>query len=269
MDFGSSSFLYIYVGVLLIELMWSLLILGIGAERFPVVYLTNEGALINANQEIIKERHIGVNFLQRAQIFSTMAELLVSLNAFNKLAPSWEKEDTESLAWPGIIMPSSQHLSSKSKDILSSQDHLFLISDEDLGNLGGEGGTWVVKGDLVYDLNLFLVNPECEADKLRAENAGHKSPEEIFEFFLRDGNARHLLPTFQVGMYYNKKSFCDKGVDFSTISSPFVDIQRDLSLFLGLYCHSLVTGLTVEQCERDSEDALNMKVFSIGLEVRK
>jgi hypothetical protein len=45
----------------------------------------------------------GQAFLRRATFFLPLSEILESLNHFNKLAPAWEREDNESLGWPGII----------------------------------------------------------------------------------------------------------------------------------------------------------------------
>lgn len=74
--------------------------------------------------------------------------LLQSIDKLCKLMPDIEANDTDDIAWPGVLNTRSNHA-------FKSHEELPLIRKADLENHNLDGGLWVVINNKVYDVQDF------------------------------------------------------------------------------------------------------------------
>ena len=99
---------FIIPGVLLPELLISLLMLSIGADSFASIC---QSALVvdSPTKDCAPPlaagaaQLIGLGFLRRSNFVPALRNLLNVVNHFNRQAPGWEREDNEAVGWPGVI----------------------------------------------------------------------------------------------------------------------------------------------------------------------
>ncbi len=183
--------------------------------------------------------------LANIELGSVLTPWLSLLDSFNRLAPGLHKEDADDLAWTGTV---SRRDSAKFRSGFGNTsldqcaEGLAVIRQADLENHNRDGGHWVIVRGKVYDvMEDVAVAPVIapvaafDDDDEDATDGDDKEGEE------KDGiNERMQL----VGIYEDANSDTDRCeiADAANFSSPFMDLERNLALLLGLYCHSLVSS---------------------------
>lgn len=86
---------------------------------------------------------------------------LHSVDNFNKLAPGVDREDADDMLWPGMNKYHRYHAAAAaengSKDDVGGKEAMW-IRKADLENHNKDGGTWIVVGGKVYDVQDFRPN---------------------------------------------------------------------------------------------------------------
>ena len=101
----------------------------------------------------------------------------------------------------------------------------------------------MIKGK-VYDVQDWRSQAPCGSDTLR--DYAFEDATQAFEAFEHSTNAKELLSQFFVGNYCVPEFEGISPVDTSSFSSPFMDLERDLGLFLGFHCNQLVKSTLVQ-----------------------
>ncbi|CAG7818352.1 unnamed protein product [Allacma fusca] len=250
------------LGVLLPELLISLLMLSIGADAFASICQST------ASDSPLKDcipplsswaAQIGLAFLRRANFIPTLKRFLITLNSFNRLAPGWEREDNEALGWPGIIAPSTSM-----QDQKSNGEDLPIIRKADVENHNKDGGLWIVIRGKVYDVQDFRLNAPCGSDVLT--NFASQDATKAFDDAQHSVIAVQYLQRFTVGYYADPLKETLKILDSTTVSSPLMETQRTLAHLLGLHCHSLAVSIPSVTGEPDCVDIFRKSFLQGGLE---
>jgi E3 ubiquitin-protein ligase HERC2 len=187
---------------------------------------------------------------------------LQTLDHFNNLAPGVNKEDLDDMTWPGTAKYHSKG-SNKAGGNNGGESGMAafdvpLIRKADLENHNKDGGQWIVVRGQVYDLEDFrsASGPasECAEDVTK-----------MFEAAASQGDDP-MMQSFYVGNLCEPSDFPQFQPDTNTqrewvnFSSPFIDMERNLALFLGLFNHSLYKSLPLEP-----EEIKSMKWTSISV----
>ncbi|XP_077983839.1 E3 ubiquitin-protein ligase HERC2-like [Glandiceps talaboti] len=189
-----------------------------------------------------------------------LGSLLELLDKFNRLAPGLEKEDSEDLAWPGVIGGSTfgniPHRGS---------DDVPLIRKADLENHNKDGGLWIVIHGKVYDVKDFQSQAPCGSDTLL--NFAARDATEDFEEAQHSSEAREMMQAFFVGVYVEPEQDLVVSTDVSTVSSPLMDTERVLGLLLGLHANHQAHSTPVSTVEEELEHWLKSDIFAGGLQL--
>ncbi|MPC79209.1 E3 ubiquitin-protein ligase HERC2 [Portunus trituberculatus] len=89
-------------------------------------------------------RYYSSNVVLSCDLISPLLALLEPLDRFNQLAPGADREDTEDMAWPGIIV-----------NTIKQTEEMPVIRKADLENHNKDGGLWIVVNGKVYDVQEF------------------------------------------------------------------------------------------------------------------
>ena len=172
------------------------------------------------------------------------------LDQLNRLCPGYDKEDGDDMSWP---KDKYKHI----KDACPGQVDLPVIREADLENHNKDGGQWIVIQGQVYDIEDFrTVSDEDDITKL-------------VEAAASQGTDDPMLQSFYVGPFGTNGDLdipiIEKDVDDPTFSSPFMDLERNLSLFLGLFNYTLYKSLPTSDEEIQSSKWTSKQVLSGGL----
>ncbi|KAF4520878.1 hypothetical protein B566_EDAN007059 [Ephemera danica] len=190
------------------------------------------------------EIHVPLRDLHQLDWFSPVISLLDPLNKFNKLAPGCDKEDTEDLAWPGIIVPPNSPVSKQ-----KAPEDLLPIRKADIENHNRDGGLWIVIGGKVYDVHDFSSQALCGEDVLRKFSGCDAT--QAFEAAGHSNAAREKLNNFLVGHYLDPEQEQVQVTDYpNMISLALFDTERTLAYLIGMHARSLTWGFKVTWCEQ-------------------
>ncbi|XP_070553640.1 E3 ubiquitin-protein ligase HERC2-like isoform X2 [Ptychodera flava] len=199
------------------------------------------------------------SIMQSCLAIPMLGNLLELLDRFNKLAPGLEKEDSEDLAWPGIIGGSNICNASH-----RGNDDVPLIRKADLENHNKDGGLWIVIHGKVYDVKDFQSQAPCGSDRLLQFAA--RDGTEAFEQAQHSAEAREMMQAFFVGVYVEPEQDMVVSIDTSSVSSPLIDAERGLGLLLGLHANHQAQSLPVSGVEEECEVWLKSELFAGGLQ---
>ncbi|XP_077868707.1 E3 ubiquitin-protein ligase HERC2-like [Saccoglossus kowalevskii] len=198
--------------------------------------------------------------MQSCQAVPMLGSLLELLDRFNKLAPGLDKEDSEDLAWPGVI---AKNIYSNNQN--RGSDDVPLIRKADLENHNKDGGLWIVIHGKVYDVKDFQSQAPCGSDTLLRFAA--RDATEAFEEAEHSAEAREMMQAFFVGVYVEPEQDVVVMTDTSSISSPLIDTERVLGLLLGLHANHQAHSLPITSVEEDCQLWLKSDLFMGGLQV--
>uniref|UniRef100_T1IYS2 HECT-type E3 ubiquitin transferase n=1 Tax=Strigamia maritima TaxID=126957 RepID=T1IYS2_STRMM len=205
--------------------------------------------------------HIHVpHVLQEVRIIPVLINLLDYLDQFNRMAPGMEKDDCEDMSWPGMF-----HYSNSSINILKPNEDLAIIRKADVENHNKDGGLWIVIHGNVYDVQDFRSQAPCGSENL-LQLAGRDATQ-AFESAKHSDQAREMLSSFFVGIYSDPEHDAVNTIDTMSISSPLMDTERSLALFLGLHCNWQACSTPIQPAEEDCAHWLRAEFFRGGLHI--
>jgi E3 ubiquitin-protein ligase HERC2 len=189
------------------------------------------------------ETQVPLSILHQVDWFSPLNSLLDPLNKFNRLAPGCDKEDTEDLAWPGIIVPPNSPISKQ-----KAPEDLPLIRKADIENHNRDGGLWIVIAGKVYDVQDFRSQAPCGEDLLRKFSGCDAT--QAFEAAGHTNAAREKMSNFVVGHYLDPDQEQVHIADApNMISTTLFDAERTLAYLLGMHARSLTWGSPLQSAE--------------------
>ncbi len=220
---------------------------------------------------------------------------LHALDNFNRLAPGVDKEDGDDMLWPGLTKYGTSRFphppanstgaagattSAKSpNDAVGDSCCPCSIRRADLENHNKDGGHWIVVNGKVYDVQDLRATTSATTAAggaaAAAAAAASASAEEdssaphFTEALSEDsdiaaavGDLHHCL----VGDFVEPEADCFSPFpDLENYSSPFMDLERTLALFLGLHNSSLVDSLPLQPVEKACAKLVQSKFLKAGL----
>jgi E3 ubiquitin-protein ligase HERC2 len=209
---------------------------------------------------------------------------LHSLDAFNRLAPGTDKEDADDMLWPGRNKyghgggGSGEGVAGIGKSKHAEEQDVNWIRRADLENHNKDGGCWVVIKGKVYDVQDF---------RARSHNAAAGATTDVFgdltsgeqqvsgggeASFHHSDQAQEMLRSFLVGSYLEPDSdnmaMSEASCPFPDLpnySSPFMDLERNLALFLGQYNNALLQSTPLQPTEVSCARWTESKILKGGL----
>ena len=203
---------------------------------------------------------------------SLLRHWLKHLDAYNKLAPALLKEDADDMFWQSSMkyasIPTSIHPVSEAQ----MTQECATIRRADLENHNKDGGLWIVIDGRVYDVQDFKNQAPCGSEVFcQFENC--EDATEAFHGIKHSESAMEMLNSFFVG------NFCDSftlssmshmpGIfqDAVNYSSPFMDLERNIAYFLGVFNHNLYIGLPLNSDEKKSQTWTSGEFMKGGLSI--
>ena len=194
---------------------------------------------------------------------------LSHLDAFNTLAPAVSKDDSDDIWWSNVKY-SAAYPSSTSATLAQTDKPEFgsdgsgvnIVRKADLENHNKDGGLWIVIDGKVYDVQDFRSSAPCGADNL-GRYADGADASHGFHGTVHSEAARDMMSGFLVGTYFDPSEAAQSppppggdathfpGIfaDAGNYSSPFMDLERNLAYFMGLFNHNLYLGTPPSQEE--------------------
>ena len=216
--------------------------LGTASQRhYQVACMVLERDLVGV---LLPELVVGLLLLQienptiffRTQVIPGLTCLLEVLDSLNVLAPGQEREETEELVWPGYLHGQGGRWN----------EEVVTIRRADMENHNKDGGHWAVIRGRVYDMQDWRSQSQGEAPEV----AGLPLEEEELRRIEESPQVMESLQAFFVGNYCVPELEGCSTLDAATYSSPFMDLERNIALFLGFHCNRLVTSTPVQPEER-------------------
>ncbi|XP_043254504.1 probable E3 ubiquitin-protein ligase HERC2 isoform X2 [Colletes gigas] len=199
-----------------------------------------------------------------------MTPMLDSLDQFNKLVPTIEKNEADDLSWPGIIAP--QH-----GNKMSISDETSVIRWADLENHNRDGGLWVVVNNNVYDvqdvrLETFGGN---SLEGIQKTVAGWDQTVSSGTYLASPNHAprgqlppRTMMDSYFVGHYCNSEPENTKiTIDVTDVCSSLLDTERALGFLLGLHAHRMRQSSSLQPAEEEAGVWLNANFLRGGLQI--
>ncbi|XP_075228227.1 E3 ubiquitin-protein ligase HERC2 isoform X3 [Lycorma delicatula] len=197
--------------------------------------------------------------LHSADWLGLLLPLLDTLEKFNRLMPSLEKEDNEDMAWPAVTVNNGGLSGYK------AQDEMALIRKADIENHNRDGGLWILINNKVYDIqDMRFDGSTSDKFQLHNQNSWHatraaadlaQAPQEI-------------LSAYFVGNYVDPDEDTLQIVDTSvTASSPLLDCERTLGYLLGLHAHWLAVSTPTQFSEEEAPHWLKAEFLQGGLHI--
>ncbi|GAB6021505.1 E3 ubiquitin-protein ligase herc2 [Chamberlinius hualienensis] len=186
---------------------------------------------------------------------SHMTLLLDHLDRFNQLAPGLNLDETEVLLWPGLTQSTSV------KKI--QEEQLIMIRKADLENHKRSNGHWVVIHGKVYDVQEFRTQGLCSSEMLLKYSG--RDATQAFEAVKHSRDAREMMSKFVVGNYVDVEQELVGMPEVGTLSSPFMDVERNLAFLLGLNANSQTRCLQRQPVEEECSHWLDSIVFNGGI----
>ena len=170
--------------------------------------------------------HHASSVIVSCDLLPVLINLLPSLDAFNQVSLGTSIQDDQDMQWPGVfskVLPSE------------TSQPLPILRKADLENHNREGGLWVIVDDKVYDLeSMKLAGGPC-CPELLQKFCGEDATE-AFTAVKHSPLAHDLMANYVVGVYLDptKQSIpMPTGLEFSRLSTPFLDTERTLGLIIG------------------------------------
>ncbi|XP_022531523.2 E3 ubiquitin-protein ligase HERC2 isoform X2 [Astyanax mexicanus] len=201
---------------------------------------------------------LDASLMQETGSIPLLAALLEHLDRFNHLAPGHERDDSEDLAWPGLMGSFFNGPSSKNNEEVS------LIRKADLENHNKDGGFWTVIDGKVYDIKDFQAQ-SLTGNTILAQFAG-EDPVVALEAALQFEDTRESMQAFCVGQYMEPNQETVTTPDLSSLSSPLIDTERNLGLLLGLHASFLAMSTPLSRIEIECAKWLQSSIFCGGLQ---
>ncbi|XP_015606913.1 E3 ubiquitin-protein ligase HERC2 isoform X2 [Cephus cinctus] len=189
--------------------------------------------------------------------------VLDTLDQFNRLAPTVEKEDADDLSWPGIIAP--QHANK-----MPVQDEPSLIRWADLENHNRDGGLWIVINNNVYDVQDFRYEGATNTSSALETLQRITGRDAISS--LINGPQSHLnqgmMDSCFVGHYCQPEQESTQfTIEVADVCLSLLDMERALSFLLGLHACRLRQSLPLQPAEDEAGTWLNANFLRGGLQV--
>ncbi len=290
---GALSLLHKYVQTLSQNLMEVLpLASSVGAAGKRQYYLAAAALESDSVGVLLHEFAVSAALLQvrspellgRLQLTPVMC-WLHALDNFNRLAPGVDKEDADDMLWPGMskhgggggAYPSTAPTASVAARHLGGcggygeSESSVVVRRADLENHNKDGGHWVVIQGKVYDVQDLGATAKASSTTVAAEDAVPDFPEIVAEdadggsatsAVGGSGDLRHCY----VGDFEDPDSDCwSPFPDLGNFSSPFMDLERTLALFLGLHNGSLASSLPLQPVEEACSKLVRSRFLRAGL----
>ncbi|XP_042217246.1 E3 ubiquitin-protein ligase HERC2-like isoform X2 [Homarus americanus] len=191
------------------------------------------------------------NVVLSCDLISPLLSLLEPLDRFNQLAPGADREDTEDMAWPGIIV-----------NTIKQTEEMPVIRKADLENHNKDGGLWIVVNGKVYDVQEFRSTAPCGSDILQYY-AGQDATQ-VWEMANHSARAKEMMGSYFVGNYMDPELEVVQVLDASTLSSPLVDTERALAMLVGVYASCLARGQPATPWELGHEKWISAEFMRAG-----
>ena len=190
---------------------------------------------------------------------------LQSLDNFNKLSPGLERDDLDDMSWPRINRYGSNI---SSTHLHKSDSECPSIRKADLENHNLDKGHWIVIRGKVYDVQDFKASAPCGPDAFSDLN--NLDATSAFDSHSHSDEAKDMLESFFLGHLVDPDIEMSQltFTDLSNLSSPFLDTERNLAYFLGLYNHSLYESLPLSPAEKNSIQLTKSVFLKGGLKTR-
>ncbi|XP_063244096.1 E3 ubiquitin-protein ligase HERC2 isoform X2 [Bacillus rossius redtenbacheri] len=188
-----------------------------------------------------------------------LSPLVDTLDKFNRLAPGMDKDDAEDMAWPGIIAP--QHSVSNQK----TPEDAPMIRKADLENHNRDGGLWIVINRKVYDVQDFRAQAPCSSEQLQ-KYAGRDATQ-AFHAAAHSLAAKEMMQGFFVGHYVEPEQEVAQVMDAHNVTSPLMDLERNVAFLLGLHAHWLAQSTSLQPAEEEASRWLDAVFLRGGLQL--
>lgn len=263
---GALSLLKKYIQMLTYHIMDVLpLATVIGSDNPSHFYLTSSLLMSEPVGQLVPEFILHLTLLHlespqlMAQIYLTpLTCWLQTLDGFNKVAPGLDREDKDDLLWPNTHKFGQINGRHGSKN--TSELDVLNIRRADLENHNKDGGLWTVIKGKVYDVQDYLSRNTINEEQ-------QQQPVAAFEEFTRSPSASDHLQSYFVGNFVEPQleSTCSFP-DASNYSSPLMDAERNLALFLGLANRSLYISSNLNEEEISAERFIKANFLQGGLQ---
>ena len=190
----------------------------------------------------------------KCELVPSLTCILECLDKFNILAPGFEKEENDEIIWPGFLLSQG----------FKSSEEAPIIRKADLENHNKDGGLWIVIKGKVYDVQDWRSQAPCGPDTLK--DFAFEDATKAFEAFDHSSNAKELLSSFFVGNYCVPELEGIIPIDPTSYSSPFMDLERNIGLFLGFHCNQLVKSTLVQADEKICQQWMRSEFLQGGIE---
>ncbi|XP_048506982.1 E3 ubiquitin-protein ligase HERC2 isoform X2 [Athalia rosae] len=188
-----------------------------------------------------------------------LSPILDILDKFNRLAPTFEKDDADDLSWPGIIAP--QHGTK-----IPIQDEPSLIRWADLENHNRDGGLWIVIHNKVYDVQDFRYEGACTPEML--QRFAGRDATATFLSTPHSHVAHNMMDSYFVGHYCQAETNDTQfTIEEMNVCSCLLDTERSLSLLLGLHAHRMRQSLSIQPAEEEAGAWVNANFLRGGLQI--
>ena len=226
-----------------LEVLPAAIAIGTASQRhYLLASLVLEQDLVGV---LLPELVVGLLLLQienptifnRTEVIPGLTCLLESLDSLNVIAPGHEREETEELVWPGYLHGQGSRWN----------EEVPTIRRADMENHNKDGGHWAVIRGRVYDMQDWRSQNQ---DTLEPQDVWLPIEEEELRQMEESPQTMESLQAFFVGNYCVPELEGLTTLDPASYSSPFIDLERNLALFLGFHCNRLVTSNPVQPEER-------------------
>ena len=227
-----------------LEVLPAAISMGTASQRhYQLACMVLEQDLIGV---LLPELVVGLLLLQienptiffHTEVIPGLTCLMESLDSLNVLAPGHDREETEELVWPGYLHGQGGRWN----------EEVQTIRRADMENHNKDGGHWAVLRGRVYDMQDWRSQNQSVDDMQEA--AWMPLEEEELRRIQESPQAMESLQAFFVGNYCVPELEGFSPLDAATYSSPFIDLERNIGLFLGYHCNRLVTSTPVHPEER-------------------
>ena len=191
----------------------------------------------------------------KVEIIPSLTCIMECVDKFNITAPGHEKEESDELYWPGFL-----HQQAAAR----TPEELPVIRKADLENHNKDGGLWIVIKGKVYDVQDWRSQLPPGSDSLidfEIEDAT-----QAYDTFKHSSIAKNLSTQFLVGNYCVPELEGILAVDPSSFTSPFIDLERNIGLFLGYHCNQLVRSTLVHADEKMCQQWMASEFLRGGIE---
>ncbi|CAH0390182.1 unnamed protein product [Bemisia tabaci] len=203
---------------------------------------------------IMVHQHVPL-FLSNANWQSLFGPLNDALENFNKLSPYNSNDDSNNMAWPGMMFDiyksHRQNVSEDSK----------LIRKADVENHNRDGGLWIVWNKKIYDFhNIRFDGTNSDELLKKCLNNDHS----FWPFNLSD-ESNFLESRFVGILFEGDKGSHQANESTSCQTSPLLDVHKCLNYLVGLHSHWLAISTPQQSIEMKANNYLAAHFLQGGL----